>query len=56
MAQQRLDKLLAGTGRWSRREAKDLIRQGRVAVDGLRAGRPEDGPWILPFPRRRMRS
>ncbi|MCI8869346.1 MAG: rRNA pseudouridine synthase [Lawsonibacter sp.] len=42
MAQQRLDKLLAGTGRWSRREVKDLIRQGRVAVDGLRAGRPED--------------
>ena len=39
---ERLDKLLASTGRWSRREVKDLIRQGRVAVDGLRAGRPED--------------
>ena len=42
MAQQRLDKLLTGTGRWSRREGKDLIRQGRVAVDGRRAVRPED--------------
>ena len=30
---ERLDKLLASTGRWSRREAKELIREGRVAVD-----------------------
>ncbi len=32
---ERLDKLLAGTGRWSRKEVKDLLRQGRVLVDGV---------------------
>lgn len=42
MAQERLDKLLASTGHWSRREVKELIRQGRVLVDGVPAGRPED--------------
>ena len=31
---ERLDKLLSATGRWSRREAKELVRQGRVLVDG----------------------
>lgn len=31
---ERLDKLLANTGRWSRREARELVRQGRVTVDG----------------------
>ena len=31
---ERLDKLLAATGRWSRREVKDLVRQGRVELDG----------------------
>jgi len=31
---ERLDKRLAATGRWSRREAKELIRAGRVAVAG----------------------
>lgn len=31
----RIDKLLASTGRWSRKEAKLLCRQGRVAVDGV---------------------
>ena len=30
MAAQRLDKIIASTGRWSRREVKDLVRQGRV--------------------------
>ena len=30
---ERLDKVLAGTGRWSRREEKELLRQGRVRVD-----------------------
>ena len=30
----RLDKLLADTGRWSRKEAKLLLKQGRVQVDG----------------------
>ena len=30
---ERLDKILAGTGRWSRKEARELIRAGRVAVN-----------------------
>lgn len=30
----RIDKLLSGTGRWSRKEAADLIRAGRVTADG----------------------
>lgn len=34
MALQRLDKIIASTGRWSRREVKDLARQGRITVDG----------------------
>jgi 16S rRNA pseudouridine516 synthase len=34
MGKLRLDKLLADTGRWSRKEAKELIRQGRVTVNG----------------------
>ena len=39
---ERLDKLLASTGRWSRREAKALVREGRVLVDGVPALRAED--------------
>ena len=39
---ERLDKLLAGTGRWSRKEVKDLVRTGRVRVNGALAGKPED--------------
>ena len=39
MATQRIDKLLASTGRWSRQEAKALIKAGRVLVDGIPAGR-----------------
>ena len=39
---ERLDKLLAGTGRWSRREVKNLVRQGRVLVDGVPARSAED--------------
>lgn len=31
---ERLDKLLANTGRWSRREARELVKRGRVTVDG----------------------
>ena len=42
MAMERLDKLLSSTGHWSRREVKDLIRQGRVSVDGEQAKKPED--------------
>lgn len=34
---ERLDKLLAGTGRWSRREAAGLVKAGRVKVDGVLA-------------------
>ena len=37
----RLDKILAGTGHWSRREVKDLVRAGRVTVNGAVAGSPE---------------
>lgn len=39
---ERLDKLLASTGRWSRKEVKDLVRQGRVQVQGRTAARPEE--------------
>ena len=38
---ERLDKLLAGTGRWSRKEVRELIRAGRVSVDGKTAVKPE---------------
>ena len=31
---ERLDKIIAATGRWSRKEAAQLIRTGRVTVDG----------------------
>lgn len=37
-----LDKLLAGTGKWSRREVKALVRQGLVRVDGRLAASAED--------------
>ena len=37
---ERLDKILANTGRWSRKEARELVRAGRVAVDGVTAPRP----------------
>ncbi len=39
---ERLDKILSSTGRWSRREVKELIRAGRVTVDGTPAKSPED--------------
>lgn len=39
---ERLDKKLASTGRWSRKEIKDMIRQGRIVVNGLPVRRPED--------------
>ena len=42
LSQERLDKILASTGRWSRREAKALIREGRVLVDGILALSPEE--------------
>lgn len=34
MAQMRLDKMMASTGRWSRKEVKQLVKEGRVLVDG----------------------
>lgn len=42
MAAQRLDKLIASTGRWSRREVKLLVRECRVLVDGTPAGSAEE--------------
>ena len=42
MTVQRLDKIIASTGRWSRREVKDLVRQGRVAVNGVAAQSAEE--------------
>lgn len=34
MELQRLDKIIASTGKWSRREAKEMARRGLVAVNG----------------------
>lgn len=42
MSSERLDKLLSSTGRWSRKEVKELVRQGRVLADGLPVRRPEE--------------
>ena len=42
MEKQRLDKIFASTGRWSRREVKDLIRHGLVWVDGRPARSAEE--------------
>lgn len=39
---ERLDKILAGTGRWSRKEVKDLVRAGRVTANGAVAKSPDD--------------
>ena len=42
MALSRLDKLITDSGKYSRSEAKALIRAGRVCVDGVTARAPED--------------
>ncbi len=42
MAMQRLDKLIASTGKYSRREVKLLIKEGRVLVDGVPSGSAGD--------------
>lgn len=39
---ERLDKLLAATGHWSRKEVKDMVRHGRVLADGVPVARPEE--------------
>ena len=39
---ERLDRRLAGTGKWSRKEARELIRAGRVRVDGAVCRAPEE--------------
>lgn len=39
---ERLDKILAATGKWSRKEAKALVKAGRVRVEGELARSPED--------------
>lgn len=42
MEKQRLDKIIASTGKWSRKEVKNLISHGQVLVDGLPAAGPEE--------------
>lgn len=42
MGLQRMDKLLSDTGRWSRKEAKELIRKGQVLVNGKTVRKPEE--------------
>ena len=39
---ERLDKLLGATGKWSRKEAKALIKAGRVRVEDRLPKGPED--------------
>lgn len=39
---ERIDKLLSSTGKWSRKEVKDLVRQGRVRADGKAVVKPEE--------------
>lgn len=38
---ERLDKIISATGKYSRREVKELVRQGRVSVNGVPADSPE---------------
>lgn len=42
MGLERLDKLVSSTGRWSRREVKTLVREGRILVDGVPASGVEE--------------
>lgn len=42
MGMERMDKLLASTGLWSRKEVKELVRRGRVQVNGAVLDRVED--------------
>lgn len=38
---ERLDKVISATGKYSRREVRLLVRQGRILVDGVPAASPE---------------
>ena len=51
MSIDRIDKLLSATGRWSRKEVKELVRQGRVQAGGRTVLRPEEkvDPAALPL-------
>ena len=42
MAKERIDKVIASMGRWSRREVKGLIREGLVLLNGQPAASPEE--------------
>lgn len=42
MGMERMDKLLATTGLWSRKEVKEMVRRGRVKVNGTVVHKPED--------------
>lgn len=39
---QRLDKIIASTGKWSRREVRELVRRGQVLVNGVPARSAEE--------------
>ncbi|MBQ3055033.1 MAG: rRNA pseudouridine synthase [Oscillospiraceae bacterium] len=41
MALSRLDRMLSASGKYTRSQAKDLIRSGRVSVDGVCMTKPE---------------
>ena len=41
MSAERIDKLLASTGRWSRKEVRELVRRGQVLAGGGPVVRPE---------------
>ena len=42
MEKQRLDKIIASTGKWSRKDVKLLVKQGRVLVDGRPAASSDE--------------
>ena len=42
MGMERMDKLLATTGLWSRKEVKEMVRRGRVKVNGTVVPKPEE--------------
>jgi len=39
---ERMDKLLASTGLWSRKEVKELVRRGRVTLNGVPVAKVEE--------------